>query len=140
MSAIELDDAADELSSYIDADTLAQLRTEYPGAYYTMADGNEGPIPVVFKRLTGDQYKRIQAMNKDKMRADKVAPTTFRDIVVYPQGQIVKDLLEACPALDDQVATLALEIARGKAPEEAKKLRAPSAQRPVATSPSTPVR
>lgn len=131
MSATEIEHD-DELSFYIDADTLARLRTEYPGAYYTMAEGDVGPVPVVFKRMTSDQYKRVQGMTKDKARAEKIAPTVFRELVVYPEGEALAALVEVCPALDDQVATLALDLARGRAPEEAKKLRAPSApRRPV---------
>ncbi len=132
MNATEIDND-DELSFYIDADTLARLRAEYPGAYYTMAEGDVGPVPVVFKRMSSDQYKRVQGMTKDKARAEKIAPTVFRELVVYPEGDTMKSLIEVCPALDDQVASLALDLARGRAPEEAKKLRAPSAQRRPAT-------
>lgn len=137
MNATEVND--DELEGLIEEETLAQLRSEYPHAHYTLADGLDSPVPVVFKRLTDAQVKRAQGMLKDKLRADKMGPTVFKDIVVYPQGDALKELEEACPLLSDQVAALAMEIARGKAPEEAKKLRASSSKPARATRASTGV-
>lgn len=122
----------DELNDLLPPDVLERLRAECPGAFYTVAEGDEGQVAVVFKRLSGDQFKRAQGMAEDKTRKGKMAATIFRDIVLHPQGPELEKLKEDCPAIDDQVAALALEIARGKAPEEAKKLR-PSSPKPAAT-------
>ena len=113
-------------------ETIDRLLAEHPNAYYTTAEASEGPVAVVFKRLTAEQFKRAQGMAEDKARKSKMAQTIWRDVVLYPKGEAEKALLEDCPAIDDQVAVLALEIARGKAPEEAKKLRT-SPRKPLAT-------
>lgn len=127
-----LEDVAEEARELIPASTLEQLLAEHPNAYYTTAEADAGPVAVVFKRLTPDQFKRAQAISEDKARKSKLASTLWRDVVLYPTGDEQKALLEDCPAIDDQVAALVLEIARGKAPEEAKKLRT-SPRKPPAT-------
>jgi len=132
MTAPTLEEATEEARELIPEADLEQLLAEHPNAYYTTAEASEGPVAVVFKRLTGEQFKRVQGMASDKARALKMASTVFRDVVLYPRGDALKALLDDCPAIDDQVAALALEIARGKAPEEAKKLRT-SPRKPPAT-------
>lgn len=127
-----LETVAEEARDLIPETALEQLLAEHPGAYYTTAEADEGPVAVVFKRLTAEQFKRAQAMAEDKARKGKMAQTIWRDVVLYPTGDEQKALLNDCPAIDDQVAALALEIARGKAPEEAKKLRT-SPRKPPAT-------
>lgn len=127
----------DEIADLILAEKLDQLRADFPEAFYTVAEASEGPVAIVFKRLTKTQYNRAQGMIDDPRRKKNVASTVFRDVVVHPQGAELEALTEDCPAIDDQVATLALEIARGKAPEEAKKLRS-SSPKPAATRLSTP--
>ena len=127
-----LEEATEEARELIPEADLEQLLAEHQHAYYTTAEASEGPVAVVFKRLSGDQFKRAQKMGEDKNRKDKMAATIFRDVVLYPTGDALKALLDDCPAIDDQVAALALEIARGKAPEEAKKLRT-SSRKPPAT-------
>jgi hypothetical protein len=127
-----LETVAEEARDLIPEAALEQLLAEHPGAYYTTAEADDGTIAVVFKRLTADQFKRAQAMAEDKARKGKMAQTIWRDVVLYPTGDEQKVLLNDCPAIDDQVAALALEIARGKAPEEAKKLRT-SPRKPPAT-------
>lgn len=122
----------DELNELIPEDVLGRLRAEHPGAFYTTAEADQGTVAVVFKRLTTDQFKRAQGMTDDKVRRVKMAATVFRDVLLYPQGAELAKLQEDCPAIDDQVAALALEIARGKAPEEAKKLLT-SSRKPAAT-------
>jgi hypothetical protein len=132
MTTPTLEEVAIEARELIPEDVLAELLAEHPNAYYTTAEASEGTVAVVFKRFTPEQFKRIQAMASDKSRSSKTAQTAWRDLVIYPTGAQAQALLEECPALDDQVATLAYEIARGKAPEEAKKLRT-SPRKPPAT-------
>lgn len=132
MDANILEEVAEEARELIPKDKLEQLLAEHPNAFYTLAEADAGPVAVVFKRLTSDQFKRGSAMIEDKNRRGKVAQTIWRDVVLYPTGDEQKQLLEECPAIDDQVAALAFEIARGKAPEEAKKLRT-SPRKPPAT-------
>jgi hypothetical protein len=132
MTTPTLEEVAEEARELIPEDKLTELLAEHPGAYYTTAEASDGPVAVVFKRLSQEQFKRAQAMADDKNRKGKMAQTLWRDVVLYPKGEAEKALLEDCPAIDDQVAALALEIARGKAPEEAKKLRT-SPRRPLAT-------
>ena len=127
-----LEEVAEEARDLIAEADLERLLAEHPNAYYTTAEASEGPVAVVFKRLTAEQFKRAQGMAEDKARKSKMAQTIWRDVVLYPKGEAEKALLEDCPAIDDQVAALALEIARGKAPEEAKKLRT-SPRKPLAT-------
>lgn len=127
-----LEEANKEARELIPEDKLSELLGEHPGAYFTIAESSEGEVAVVFKRLTAEQFKRVQAMFDDKSRKNKVAQTIWRDVVLYPTGDEQKALLDDCPAIDDQVASLALDIARGKAPEEAKKLRT-SPRKPLAT-------
>lgn len=127
-----LEEVTEEARDLIAEADLERLLAEHPNAYYTTAEASEGPVAVVFKRLTAEQFKRAQGMAEDKARKSKMAQTIWRDVVLYPKGEAEKALLEDCPAIDDQVAALALEIARGKAPEEAKKLRT-SPRKPLAT-------
>lgn len=132
MNTPTLEEATEEARELIPEDKLGELLAEHPGAYYTTAETSEGTVAVVFKRLSAEQFKRAQGMADDKNRKGKMAPTIFRDVILYPTGDEQKALLDDCPAIDDQVAALALEIARGKAPEEAKKLRT-SPRKPPAT-------
>lgn len=132
MTTPTLQEVAEEARELIPEAILDRLLAENPGAYYTTAEASDGPVAVVFKRLSQEQFKRAQAMADDKNRKGKMAQTIWRDVVLHPAGEEQKQLLDDCPALDDQVAALALEIARGKAPEEAKKLRT-SPRRPLAT-------
>lgn len=127
-----LEEVADEARDLIPEADLERLLAEHPNAYYTTAEASEGPVAVVFKRLTAEQFKRAQGMAEDKARKSRMAQTIWRDVVLYPKGEAEAALLGDCPAIDDQVAALALEIARGKAPEEAKKLRT-SPRKPLAT-------
>jgi len=121
MSTPTLEEANKEARELIPEDKLSELLAEHPGAYFTIADTSEGEVAVVFKRFTTEQFKRVHGMVSDKSRISKVAQTAWRDLVIYPTGEQAQALLDECPALDDQIATLAFEIARGKAPEEATK-------------------
>jgi hypothetical protein len=132
MTTPTLEEANEEARELIPEDRLGELLADHPGAYYTTAEASEGTVAVVFKRLSPEQFKRAQGMADDKNRKGKMAQTIWRDVVLYPTGEEQKQLLDDCPAIDDQVAALALEIARGKAPEEAKKLRT-SPRKPPAT-------
>lgn len=130
----------DEIEELLDEDTLTRLRAEHPGAHWTVANTCRGREAVVFRRLTREEFKRAQSMLDDKARAKGVGERVFRDVLVYPppKSPAFEQLFNDCPAIDEQVSTLALEIARGKAPEEAKKLVPSSAKPRAATPPSTP--
>jgi uncharacterized small protein (DUF1192 family) len=130
----------DEIEELLDEDTLSRLRAEHPGASWTVADSCEGRVAVVFRRLSREEFKRAQAMVDDKRRAKDAAERVMRDVLVHPplKSAAFEQLFADCPALDEQISSLAIEIARGKAPEEAKKLVPSSARPRTATPRSTP--
>lgn len=129
-----------ELDMLVDPTTLDTLRDEHPQAFYTVAEGGEKAVAVVFRRFTPAEHKRVLEMLKNPRRADKAAETAANDIILFPKGADLQQLRDDCPAIDDRVGTLAMQIARGVMPEEAKKLR-PSPGKPQAgTSLSTPAR
>lgn len=131
-----------ELEQLLDSDTLDKLRAEHPGAFYFVAEGEEGPVPVVFRRLKTAELQRVQEMLKNPRRAAQAGRQATDDIVLYPAkgSDALERLREDCPMLDDKVGSLAIEIAKGQVPEEAKKLRPSPAKPRAGTSPSTPER
>lgn len=131
-----------ELSQLLDPDTLDQLRAAHPGAFYFIAEGDEGPVPVVFRRLKTPELQRVQEMLKNPRRAAQAGRQATDDVVLYPPkgSDALERLREDCPMLDDKIGALAVEIAKGQVPEEAKKLRTSPGKPRVETSPSTPGR
>lgn len=127
----------DEIDDLIDADTLARLRSDHRGAHYTVVEAIDGPVAVVFKRLSTEQFERAQGMLDDDRRKKQLAATVTRDVLVHPVGADFDQLVAECPAVRDTIAALALEVARGKAPAEAKKLQT-SRGRPAGAKASTP--
>lgn len=132
--------SSDELQELLDAATLDRLLAESPHAFYTVVEADEGPTAVVFRRLSTTEFKRVTQMVKDPRRVDHAADTAAQDIVLFPQGPALRALRDQCPGLTDRVVGLALRIAKGEMPEEAKKLRTSPARPRVGTSPSTPAR
>jgi hypothetical protein len=129
--------ADDEIETLIPADDLEKLRASGERLNYTVVDTWDGQKAVVFRGLTPAQRERAEEMFDDNKRKKLVAKTVFRDVIVYPLGQARAALLEECPGIPDQVATLALALSRGDRMEEAKKL-VPSSPKPAATRTSAP--
>ncbi len=129
-----------ELQDLLDTPTLDRLLAEHPHAFYTVVEADEGQIAVVFRRLSTVEFKRVLQMVKDPRRAELAADTAAQDIVLFPQGPALQALREQCPGLTDRVVGLALGIAKGEMPKEAKKLRTSPVKPRVGTSPSTPAR
>lgn len=141
MSSLPLiNDNDEELSSLLDPETLERLRAEHPTAFYTILEADEGPVAVVFRRLTTAQFKRAIQMVNDPRRTDRAAETTANDVIIHPLGEQLAALREQLPGLNDRVGSFALLIAKGEVPKEAKKLQTSPAKRPAGTSPSTPAR
>jgi len=137
MKSTPNDISDDEIEGLIPADDLEKLRASGERLNYTMVDRWDGQGAVVFRGMTPAQRDRAEGMIEDERRKKQLASTVFKDVVVYPQGSALKELLEECPGIPDQVATLALALSRGRRMDEAKKLM-PARPRPDATKPSTP--
>lgn len=127
-----------ELLNLLDTNTLERLLAEHPHASYTIVEAYEGPVAVVFRRLTSAEFKRGSKMVNDSRRIEQAAETIANDVILHPRGPALEQLREECPGLNDRIGAFALRLAKGEVPEEVKKLR-PSPTRPLAaTSPSTP--
>lgn len=130
----------EELQQLLEPATLDRLLAEHPNAFYTVIDADEGATVVAFRRLSPAEFKRVVQMANDPRRADRAADTAANDIVLHPQGPALEALREQCPGLTDRITGLALRIAKGERPDEAKKLRTSPARPRVETSSSTPAR
>lgn len=127
-----------DIESLVPAADLEKLRASGERLHYTVVDTFEGEVAVVFRGLTPAQRERVEGMADDDKRKKLIAKTVFNDVIVYPQGVARAALLEECPGVPDQVATLALALSRGKRLEEVKKLM-PSSPKPAgATKGSSP--
>lgn len=78
--------------------------------------------PVYFKCPDSKQYHRFIAMVSDEKRRAKAFESLALDVIVYPQDEELKNLLNCRPGVAVKVANEASTIAQGEEAEKAKKL------------------